>query len=86
VAYLMNSSANSPLQDIPSLPSEIWAIVSGLLAGENDLSAISRLNVVCSDIRYATLPTLYESVHFKSSSVVERAIKLKSPESWQYVK
>lgn len=69
-----------------ALDPEIWDIVARLLAGENDLTAIGHLNVCCSDIHHATLPTLYESVYFRSSEELERAIALNSTNRWKHVK
>lgn len=86
IGLYMLPSADPSIQAMPSFPSKILVIVSELLLGENDLSAVGRLIVSCSSIYQATQSTLYDSVHFRSSRAAERAILLKGPDSWQYVK
>jgi hypothetical protein len=74
------------LQDMPSLPAEVWCIIAEMLASENDLSAISRLNVSCFNIYHATLPILYEKVRLRSLEELESVVASGTAKGWQYVK
>jgi hypothetical protein len=71
---------------MPSLPSDIWCIVTCMLASESDSTAISRLNASCSEIHHATLPTLYQTVCFKSLEKLKHAVTAESKEIWKHVK
>jgi hypothetical protein len=86
VDSLKTASADLSLKDMPSLPAEVWSSVASMLAGESDSSAIAQLNVACSDIHHATLPTLYETVHFKSLERLQHMVAMGRTDRWKYVK
>jgi hypothetical protein len=69
-----------------SLPGEIWAVVSEMLAGERDLSAINQLNSSCREIYDATLPVLYERVDFKGIKKMEHALAFGDMDRWTHVR
>jgi hypothetical protein len=71
---------------MPSLPGEVWAVAAEILASENDSSSISHLNASNWEIHDATLPVLYETVHFKSLDELEHTVALGDVMRWKHVK
>jgi hypothetical protein len=71
---------------LPTLPAEVWSIVADMLAGENDSCAIAHLNATNSDIHHATLPTLYETAHFRSMEELEHMVAFGRTDRWKYVR
>jgi hypothetical protein len=68
------------------LPPEIIAVVAEIVAGDNDLHTLSKLNRVSRELHLGTLPVLYETVKFDDERAVERSIRATHPKGFKYCK
>lgn len=86
VPSLFRQLTSMPVQADPRLPPDVVAVVAEILAGDNDLHTLTKLNRVSHEIHEGTLPVLYETVKFDDEKAVERGIRANSPKGWKYTK
>ncbi|KAJ9112498.1 hypothetical protein QFC22_006245 [Naganishia vaughanmartiniae] len=55
---------------------KVLTVVAEVLAGDNDLSTLARLNRASRSVHEGTLPILYETVKFDHEQAVERSVGL----------